>query len=95
MDALNPGKDYRGFLLPAFYCYSKIHYSRHGAPHPPGQSLDGRAATLEEQACARFLNPLEMANADESFLANIPLFVGPGPGDELALVAEHGKPRFR
>lgn len=31
-----------------------------------GQFLDGRAATLEEQAKAPFLNPLEMANPDKA-----------------------------
>jgi len=31
-----------------------------------GQFLDGRAATLEEQAMRPFLNPLEMANADRT-----------------------------
>ncbi|MEZ5541775.1 MAG: cytochrome c peroxidase [Pseudomonadota bacterium] len=31
-----------------------------------GQFVDGRAATLEQQAMAPFLNPLEMANPDKS-----------------------------
>ena len=36
-----------------------------------GQFLDGRAATLEEQAKGPFLNPVEMANPDKESVINI------------------------
>lgn len=45
---------------PAFY------YDRASGLYIGGQFLDGRAATLEDQAKGPFLNPLEMANPDSA-----------------------------
>lgn len=42
-----------------------FHYDEAEGLYVGGQFLDGRAATLEEQAKAPFLNPIEMANADK------------------------------
>ncbi|MEE4236864.1 MAG: cytochrome-c peroxidase [Anderseniella sp.] len=39
-----------------------FHFDQEEGQHEGGQFLDGRAATLEEQAKGPFLNPLEMAN---------------------------------
>lgn len=44
----------------------KFHFDRHEGLYVGGQFLDGRAATLQEQAKGPFLNPLEMANPDEA-----------------------------
>ena len=42
-----------------------FHFDRKEKRYVGGQFLDGRAATLEEQAKGPFLNPLEMANPDK------------------------------
>jgi len=42
-----------------------FHYDEEEGLYVGGQFLDGRAATLEEQAKGPFLNPLEMANPDK------------------------------
>lgn len=42
-----------------------FHFDREEGLYVGGQFLDGRAATLEEQAKGPFLNPLEMANPDK------------------------------
>jgi len=42
-----------------------FHYDEKEELYVGGQFLDGRAATLEEQAKGPFLNPLEMANPDK------------------------------
>jgi cytochrome c peroxidase len=42
----------------------RFHYDESEGLYVGGQFLDGRAATLEEQAKGPFLNPLEMANGD-------------------------------
>jgi len=42
-----------------------FHFDEQEVGYIGGQFLDGRAATLEEQAKQPFLNPLEMANADK------------------------------
>jgi cytochrome c peroxidase len=42
-----------------------FHFDAEEAHYVGGQFLDGRAATLEEQAKGPFLNPLEMANPDK------------------------------
>jgi len=42
----------------------KFHFDKEEGLYVGGQFLDGRAATLEEQAKGPFLNPLEMANPD-------------------------------
>jgi cytochrome c peroxidase len=41
-----------------------FHFDKEEGLYVGGQFLDGRAATLEEQAKGPFLNPLEMANTD-------------------------------
>lgn len=43
-----------------------FHFDDKEALYVGGQFLDGRAATLEEQAKGPFLNPLEMANPDKA-----------------------------
>lgn len=51
----------------AYAAFSPVfHYDNEEGIYFGGQFLDGRAATLEQQARAPFLNPLEMANADET-----------------------------
>jgi len=42
-----------------------FHFDKEEGLYVGGQFLDGRAATLEEQAKGPFLNPLEMANPDK------------------------------
>ncbi len=42
-----------------------FHFDQEEGLYVGGQFLDGRAATLEEQAKGPFLNPLEMANPDK------------------------------
>jgi cytochrome c peroxidase len=42
-----------------------FHFDQQEGLYVGGQFLDGRAATLEEQARGPFLNPLEMANPDQ------------------------------
>lgn len=66
----------------------KFHFDRKEGLYVGGQFLDGRAATLEQQAEGPFLNPLEMANPDKKTVvaklrraAYAPLFeevFGPG-----------------
>ncbi len=55
----SPTASYAAFS-PAF------HYDEEEGLFVGGQFLDGRAATLEEQAKAPFLNPVEMANPDKA-----------------------------
>ena len=43
-----------------------FHFDTDARDHVGGQFLDGRAAALEDQAKAPFLNPVEMANADRA-----------------------------
>lgn len=43
----------------------RFHFDKEEGLYVGGQFLDGRAATLEEQAGQPFLNPLEMANPDK------------------------------
>src|SRR4051812_19903876 len=43
-----------------------LHYDADGETYIGGQFLDGRADTLEDQAKAPFLNPVEMANPDKA-----------------------------
>jgi cytochrome c peroxidase len=43
----------------------RFHFDEKEGLYVGGQFLDGRAATLEEQAGGPFLNPLEMANPDK------------------------------
>lgn len=43
-----------------------FHFDKAEEHYVGGQFLDGRAATLEEQAKGPFLNPLEMANPDKA-----------------------------
>jgi cytochrome c peroxidase len=43
-----------------------FHYDKEEELYVGGQFLDGRVATLEEQARKPFTNPVEMANADEA-----------------------------
>jgi cytochrome c peroxidase len=53
--------------LPAAYAgfSPDFHYDEEEGLYVGGQFWDGRASTLKEQAKGPFLNPLEMANADE------------------------------
>lgn len=44
----------------------RFHFDRAEGLYMGGQFLDGRAATLKEQAKGPFLNPLEMANPDRA-----------------------------
>jgi cytochrome c peroxidase len=44
----------------------KFHYDQEEGVWIGGQFLDGRAATLEDQAKGPFVNPLEMANPDQA-----------------------------
>jgi cytochrome c peroxidase len=44
----------------------EFHFDDEEGIYIGGQFLDGRAATLEEQAMQPFLNPVEMANADKT-----------------------------
>jgi len=56
----------RNDLTVAYAGFSpEFHYDEEEGLYVGGQFWDGRAATLEEQAKAPFLNPLEMANPDE------------------------------
>ena len=51
----------------AYAAFSPVfHFDEEEGLFIGGQFLDGRAATLEEQAKAPFLNPLEMANPDKA-----------------------------
>lgn len=45
-----------------------FHFDEEEGLYIGGQFLDGRAATLEEQAKAPFLNPVEMANDDKAMV---------------------------
>lgn len=50
----------------AYSAFSPLfHYDASAGTYVGGQFLDGRAATLEDQAQAPLLNPLEMANPDK------------------------------
>jgi cytochrome c peroxidase len=70
-----------------------FHYDEKEAHYVGGQFLDGRAATLEDQAKGPFLNPLEMANTSPAQVVDKvrrapygPLFVqtfGPGALDQV------------
>jgi cytochrome c peroxidase len=76
-----------------------FHYDSAGGTYVGGQFLDGRAATLEEQAKQPFLNPGEMANLNKASVvdkvrsaAYAPLFLqvfGPGSLDDADQAYEH------
>lgn len=56
----------RNAPTPMYAAFSpKFHFDQEEGLYVGGQFLDGRAATLEEQAKGPFLNPLEMANPDK------------------------------
>jgi len=56
----------RNAPTPMYAAFSPaFHFDKEEGLYVGGQFLDGRAATLEEQAKGPFLNPLEMANPDK------------------------------
>ena len=50
----------------AYTSFTPVFGTDNAGEYIGGQFVDGRAATLEEQARAPFLNPLEMANPDKA-----------------------------